>query len=279
MFDNNYYCLVAGLKEYTLDADTKGFNARAIIDEILEEVSSSDARLVRLLYGYYDCENLVSYRKGRTAHNPLGNLSREQIEAQTKSPDALSERLATVVRAYSSIVDEEADPDAEYDTDRTFENALFAAYYEDCAHSKSHFLREWAEFDRNLRNISAAVVARATNRSAEEAVVGGDEMSQQLKRSSAADFGLRGEVPYLETVIAAVSDEPNLLEKEHKIDLIRWGQAEELSTFDYFTINALLAYLVKVNIVARWTRLDEVQGREMFRRLMAELDGKEKINK
>ena len=37
MFDKNYYCLVAGLREYSLDADTKGFNARAIIEEILEE--------------------------------------------------------------------------------------------------------------------------------------------------------------------------------------------------------------------------------------------------
>ena len=56
MFDKNYYCLVAGLREYSLDADTKGFNARAIIEEILEGVSARDARCVRLLYGYYDCE-------------------------------------------------------------------------------------------------------------------------------------------------------------------------------------------------------------------------------
>ena len=109
--------------------------------------------------------------------------------------------------------------------------------------------------------------------------MGGDETSQQLKRSSAADFGLRGDVPYLEAVIAAVNDETNLVEKERKIDVIRWNQAEELSTFDYFNINALLAYLVKVNIVARWTRLDETQGREMLRRLMTSLDGRDLINK
>ena len=165
--------------------------------------------------------------------------------------------MATVVRSYSAIVDEDADNEDGIDTDQSFENALFSAYYDECAHSKSRFLRQWADFDRNLRNISAAVVARVTGRSAEESVVGGDEISQQLKRSSAADFGLRGDVPYLEAVIAAVNDETNLVEKERKIDVIRWNQAEELSTFDYFNINALLAYLVKVNIVARWTRLDE----------------------
>ena len=175
--------------------------------------------------------------------------------------------------------DEDADNEDGIDTDRSFENALFSAYYDECAHSKSRFLRQWADFDRNLRNISAAVVARVTGRSAEQSVVGGDETSQQLKRSSAADFGLRGDVPYLEAVIAAVNDETNLVEKERKIDAIRWNQAEELSTFDYFDINALLAYLVKVNIVARWTCLDDKQGREMLHRLMTSLDGKDLINK
>ena len=48
MFGNkNYYCLVAGLREYTLDADTKGFNARDIIAEIEEELSGADLRAVR----------------------------------------------------------------------------------------------------------------------------------------------------------------------------------------------------------------------------------------
>ena len=66
MSRTEYYSLVAGLREYALDADTKGFDARAIIAEILENVSRADARQVRLLYGYYDCENLISLRNGRT---------------------------------------------------------------------------------------------------------------------------------------------------------------------------------------------------------------------
>ena len=33
MFTTNYYCLVAGLKEYSLDADTKGFDAKAIVGD------------------------------------------------------------------------------------------------------------------------------------------------------------------------------------------------------------------------------------------------------
>ena len=47
MFATQYYCLVASLKEYALDADTKGFDARAIVSGILEEVNRGDAREVR----------------------------------------------------------------------------------------------------------------------------------------------------------------------------------------------------------------------------------------
>ena len=62
------------------------------------------------------------------------------------------------------------------------------------------------------------------------------------------------------------------------IAALRAGRSA-LATFDYFDINAVLSYLARINIVARWTLLDAARGREMFDRLMAELDGKELIDK
>lgn len=276
MFGSDYYCLVASLKEYTLDADTKGFDARAIISEILEEVDGADAGEVRLLYGYYDCENIAALRAGRSAHNPLGNFTHEELEEELKAPKRLPEAIARVVRAYDDPEGEDAET---VDTSRRFEKELFGAYYAACEKAGSRFLREWSAFDLNLRNVSAAVTARTAGRAIEEVVVGGGDIADQLQRSSAADFGLRGELPYIDAVIAAVNDEANLVEKEHKIDLIRWNEATELATFDYFDINAILSYLVRVNIVARWTQLDAARGREMFARLMQELDAKELIDK
>ena len=56
-------------------------------------------------------------------------------------------------------------------------------------------------------------------------------------------------------------------------------QAVELASFDYFNIDAVLSYLTRINIVARWSSLDPKRGREMFERIMAELDGKDLVNK
>ena len=193
MFDTNYYCLVAGLREYSLDGGAKGFDPHAILDEILRELTPRDLRAVRLLYGYYDCKNLIALRAGSPAHDPLGNFARERLKV------------------------------------------------------------DWH-------------------------VVGNDDVAEQLRRSSASDFGLRGELPYIDAVIAAVNDESNLLEKEHKIDRIRWQQAVDLAAEDYFNVNAVLSYLVRINLVARWTQLDEARGRAMLGRLLRELDGKELIN-
>ncbi len=276
MFGSNYYCLVAGLREYALDADTKGFDAAAIVAEIAEELSARDAAAVRLLYGYYDCENIMAMRAGRSAFNPLGTLTREELAEELASPCRLPAGVGRVIRAYN-------DPESEYaedlDMSREFENALMTAYYDECARSKSRFLREWSEFDRTLRNVIAASVARAASRSVDSVVVGGGDAVDQLRRSSASDFGLRGELPYVDAVIAAVNDEPNMLDKERKIDMIRWEQAVELAAFDYFDIDAVLSYLVRINIVARWASLDPKRGREMFERIMAEMDGKDLINK
>ena len=276
MFSTNYYALVAGLREYTLDADAKGFDAKEIVEEILEVISKSDAAAVRLLYTYYDCENLINLRNGSSAHNALGNLSREEIEAEMANPTHLPCRIANVIRAYANTEGEEAET---VDVGKRFEKSLFEAYYEECAQSKCRFLREWSSFDRTLRNILAAAVARSQSRPIEEVTIGEGDVVEQLQRSSAADFGLRGEYAFVDGVIVAVNDEQNLLEKERKIDLIRWNEAGELVTFDYFDINAVMAYLVKVNMVARWSVLDVRHGREMFERLLADLDGKDLINK
>ena len=272
MFGNNYYCLVAGLKEYTLDSDAKGFDARAIIDEIKAGVSKEDARTVELLYGYYDCERVAARRSGRETKAGLGNLTDEQTDGKGAGAPAW---MAATVRAFDDPEGEDAET---VDTSAGFARTLMAAYYDECSRSKSRFMREWAEFDRNLRNVSAALKARAMQVPVEEVLVGGGDVAEQLARSSAADFGLKGELTYIDALIAA-SEEHNLLEKEHKIDKIRWEQADELSWSSYFDIDAVLAYLVKVNIVARWMRLDEKRGREMLGRLTAGLDGKELINK
>ena len=279
MFSTEYYYLVAGLRDWTLDSDTKGFDVREIIDEIVGELTKSDREAVRMLYAYYDCENIIARRAKRERHNQLGNLSAEQITEvfEERNYALFTPAVAKCVKLYVEENDEERDQ--EITLDSSFERAIFEAYYRDLAESKCSFLKEWGAFDRNLRNIAAAIAAREAGRVVADVTVGGGEIVEQLKRSTAADFGLRGELPYVDSVISAVCDEKNIVEKERKIDAIRWAEAEAMTSFDFFTINFILSYLVKVNIVARWTLLSPEVGREMLNRLIKELEGKDLVNK
>ena len=111
MFSAEYYYLVAGLREWTLDSDTKGFDVREIVDEILVELTKSDREAVRLLYAYYDCENIIARRAQRDRYNQLGNLTVEQIDEvlNQRRYSLLPERVAKVVKLYVEVDDEERD--------------------------------------------------------------------------------------------------------------------------------------------------------------------------
>ena len=279
MFSTEYYCLVASLREWTLDSDTKGFDVREILEEIFDELTAKDRKAVELLYAYYDCENIIAMRNNRNRHNNLANLTAEQLKdvLENRNYALLPENVAKVVKLYNEADDDERDDDVVLNDN--FEHALFEAYYKDLSASKVRFLDKWGEFDRTLRNISAAVAAREAGRTISEVTVGGGEIVAQLAQSSAADFGLRGELQYIDAVISAIIEETNIVEKERKIDSVRWSEAEDIAVNDYFDINYILSYLVKVNIVARWTLLSPEVGREMLNKLIASLDASAIVEK
>ena len=54
---------------------------------------------------------------------------------------------------------------------------------------------------------------------------------------------------------------------------MKWGKINELTVFDDFDMEAILAFVAKLKIVDRWLTLDEEQGKEMFKRLVDEVRG------
>jgi hypothetical protein len=144
-----------------------------------------------------------------------------------------------------------------------------------CAASRCSYLKAWARFDRNLRNVIAAHTARIKGREVAPSLLTleGDEVPVTLAKSTAADFNLRGELDYIERLLAALGDTVNMVEKERAIDLIRWEKADALAeeSGDAFGAPTLLAYLIKVAIIGRWAALDPVVGREMYEKLVSSI--------
>lgn len=177
MFGKQYYSLVAGLREYTLDADIKGFDARAIIDEIRAQLSSSDRKVLDMFYTYYDIENILAMRSARSRFSVLGNFTREELAAELEKPSALPQFITRILYAYDNPDSIEAQG---VDLTVPLERALFAAYYAQCEKSKSGFMVRWAVFDRTLRNIIAALTARSKGIAVSDVVVGGGDTVESL---------------------------------------------------------------------------------------------------
>ncbi len=145
-------------------------------------------------------------------------------------------------------------------------------FYRAVEHSGNSFIRDYFSFDQEIRNIIAAYNARAYGNNPCDHLVGDNEITRQLMQSRGEDFKLEFISEYA-AVLGRIMQMKDPLEREQKIDSLRWEKASELCTFHYFDIHVILAFFLKASLVARWARLDKETGSRMFRELVDEVKG------
>ena len=147
------------------------------------------------------------------------------------------------------------------------EENLNAGFYGKALTHKDAFIREFFRFDLNVRNAKVKYLNKALGRDAEKDVLlFGEDTPQAVLDAAAEEFE---EAADLETIL----NTGDILSRERGIDDLMWEKIDSLTTFNYFDIDAILGFITKLNIVARWYKLDEQTGREMFKRLVDEVRG------
>ena len=127
------------------------------------------------------------------------------------------------------------------------------------------FIKEYFRFDLNVRNAKVAYLNHALGRAADKDVLTFPEDAPQAVLDAAdAEFE---EAADLESIL----NTGDILSRERGIDDLMWAKIDDITTFNYFDIDAILGFIAKLNIVARWYKLDEQTGREMFKRLVDEV--------
>ena len=53
--------------------------------------------------------------------------------------------------------------------------------------------------------------------------------------------------------------------------MLRWNWLEENSFFNFFTVEKLFSFMVRLGMVERWTTLDKEKGQQLFRELIGTL--------
>ena len=136
------------------------------------------------------------------------------------------------------------------------EDTLNAEFYDKAAKSKNRFIREYFDFDGRLRNMKVNYLAKRLGKKGEDYVV---ELPE-------ADFE---EAKQIEEILA----DADFVEREQKMDELKWEKASDIARMDYFNMNAILAFMVKAKTVQRWAELDAAKGQEMFKKLVQEIRG------
>ncbi len=132
---------------------------------------------------------------------------------------------------------------------------------------KDRFIREYFRFDLNVRNAKVKYLNKALGRPADKDVLSFPEGTpEQVLEFISEEFE---EAAALDNVLGA----GDILSRERGLDDLMWAKIDNLTLFNYFDIDVILGFIAKLNIVARWFKLDEQTGREMFKRLVDEVRG------
>ena len=141
---------------------------------------------------------------------------------------------------------------------------LDAEFYRKAAKDRNRFIREFFCLDLGIRNTKV------------------EYLNSTLGRPEGTDVVVLdpdGEDPAFEqkAEVEALLRTDDILGRERALDDFYWKTVDALTVLDYFDLEVVLAFVVKLKMVERWLRLDEATGRELFRKLVKEIKENTKI--
>ncbi|MDO9152839.1 MAG: DUF2764 family protein [Paludibacter sp.] len=267
----NYYCLIAGLPDIHTEDTKTAFSIPELKNELLEQLSASDARLLKLIFAAYDNANFLAFIANKEAGlNPLGNLSStdwlELMLLMNESENPQDLRLMPYIQKFHSTYSDEKFLAEGISP----EDYLATLYFEEAFKCENKFLQKWFDFNLNLNNILSAVACRNHGFDPHTLVIGTNEVATTLRQSNARDFGLTGLFEQLDLVLR-IAEENDLLEREKKIDALKWAWLEENTFFNYFTVERVLAFVLKIQMIDRWKMLSIEKGEQIFKELLGSM--------
>jgi hypothetical protein len=270
MFRRSYYCFIAGLPDLAFEDSKFKSSIQAFRQELELEISPGDYSLVRLLFLPHDHENLINYLLDRKVeHDPLGNFTPSDFEQQiihskseTKQKPLLPGYMAHFIMDF---YDEEKE-----NKEEAFEKILMEGYYNHVLQTNNPFLRQWFEFEVNAKNILTATICKKHQMDITQEIVGENELAQELIQAGKRNFEMTIDDDYLNEILQ-LSEIKDFYQRERGFDLLKWEYIDEHSFFYYFTVERLMAYLIKLFIVFRWIKLHKETGRKFFEKLIQDL--------
>ena len=141
-------------------------------------------------------------------------------------------------------------------------------FYKAALANRSTFIKEFFQFDLNVRNAKVRYLNQALGRDPQKDVL-------TLADPDAEEQGIEVEEPEFKEAarLQTILEGKDILARERGIDDLYWDKIDEITLFDYLNFSKVLGLVVKMMIIRRWLILDEEAGRAMFKRLVDEVRG------
>lgn len=258
-----YYALVAGLPDVAIDSKRLPYSTEEFWIDSERHLHPDDRSLLGILCLPVDNSNVLNLLESSDkSFKTGGNFSRELLENEIKVPSVLPDYLRLFIERYKGDVKRPAG--------MTWETVMTELFYQEMLDHENGFIREWFELDQNIRNVLVALSCRKLGQAVDGQLVGDNSVSAAIRKNNSGDFGLGREFPFIEKILA-LYDDRNLLEREQRIDKLRWNLLDQMTVFEYFSIEKVMAFFLKLQIAERWYRLDPETGRQMFDELLEDL--------
>lgn len=252
----DYIAFIAGLPEIAWDDRKLSLTVGEFRTQLKDYINGKDEELIDLFFLPNDNAQVLRLLDRQEPDRDLATVYPVKLlEDEVAEPDRL---LPSYLREFIADFKEE-----HLRYDESPENVLSWMYYDYMMKAGNPLVRKYAEFSMNLKNLVAALNARKYGLDTAAQIVGGNAFAVALRTSGAKDFGLSMDYPYVEKVMSLMESD-NLVERERGLDLIIWNFLDEAVTFEYFSLERVISYMLRLMTVERWSRMSSESGRKVF---------------
>ncbi|GEM_PF-6239854 len=246
----SYYCYISGLPELTLDVKVTepDFNTyQTQLGDLLDENS------------YEVFTNLISKADHKKiAKEILDKLATftEEYEIEEWLVEA-KEQYAANVKYLGLLFDLGYEKLQSMDLVE-LEIEIDRAYFTYNLSVAKGFARKWIELELNVRNYLATYQCEKYRLDKEAQIINLNNISEILLENPCSTNELDAEWAECRE-LDSIMEIPHLHVREKTLDKFRWQWIESYSEFEYFSLEVLLAYGLKLQIINRWQQLEIIQ--------------------
>ena len=256
MSKQQYFYIISGLPGLTVQDAHLPCSAKLFLDDLKNKIHGKDLKLVCTLYYTRDNRNLlcILFNKNNFTQTE-GCYSMQELKKGMEGNYLLPYYMSDFIALFK-------DNRNMYE-ESMWEAKLTEAYFKEVTKTENEFLNQWMEFELNLKNLLLVMSNRKQALPFSEIVIGANEISSLMTENPSADFSMQPSIDFTDQVVKIIETE-NLIERERQIDTLRWKKLEEMTLFNYFTIEAILRFVIKLMIIERWAILIQQQGKDFL---------------